>query len=326
MFDRELRDQDARERDDGVREREEDWLVLGRASGSATAHDDRSDREAAYRERGMRDREDDRGSIDPCDVFSRDLDLPRGPERDLVRDRDHDYRLNGSETRALSTVGSFRIVPESDLRDPSDATRDVRDRDLCHLERQGLIQRVPVNDKGRAVALTDRGRALLERHRARDTGHRQQFYSGADRPRERSHDAQFYRAYMEAAERLHNQGARIERVQLDRELKRDYQRFLQERNRGDRDSDGRPERSEAEIAAWAREHNLPYFDDQVHFPDVRIEYEDANGAIRYEDIEVVTEHYRGAHGASAARCGFSMHVSRRAGGGSFDPGVAEDFV
>ena len=273
-----------------------------------------------------RDRENDRGSIDPRDVFSRDLDLPRGPERELVRDRDHDYRLNGSDTRTLSTVGAFRVVSERDLRDSRDATLDVRDRDLRHLERQGLIQRVPVNDKDRAVALTDRGRALLERHRARDTDHRQQFYSGADRPRERSHDAQFYRAYLEAAERLRDRGARIERVQLDRELKRDYQRFLQERNRGDRDSDGRPDRSEAEIAAWAREHDLPYFDEQVHFPDVRIEYEDANGDVRFEDIEVVTEHYRGAHGASAARCGFSMHVSRRAGGGAFDPRVAEDFV
>jgi DNA-binding MarR family transcriptional regulator len=226
----------------------------------------------------------------------------------------------------LSTVGSFRIVPERDLRDPSDAALDVRDRDLGHLEKQGLIQRVPVNDKERAVALTDRGRALLERHHTRDSGNRQRFHSGANRPRERSHDAQFYRAYLEAAERLHDKGACIERVQLDRELKRDYQRFLQERNRGGRDSSGRPDRSQTEIAAWAREHNLPYFDQQVHFPDVRIEYQDANGDTRYEDIEVITEHYRGAHRASAARCGFSMHDSRSAGGRTFDPRVAEDFV
>ena len=202
----------------------------------------------------------------------------------------------------------------------------VRDPDLRHLEQQALIERVPVNDEERALTLTDRGRALLERHRVRDAGHCQQFYSGADRPRERSHDAQFYRAYLEAAERLFDRGARIERVQLDRELKRDYQRFLQERNRGDRDNDGRPDRSEAEIAAWALEHNLPYFDEQVHFPDVRIEYEDANGDIRYEDVEVITEHYRGGHRTSAARCGFSMHDSRSAGRRTFDPRVAEDFV
>ncbi len=322
----EPRDQDAPDRDNGIRNREEDWLAVGRRRSSATPHDDRTFRDAGNRDRATRDRENDRGSIEPRDVFSRDLDLPRGPERELVRDRDHQCRLNGSDTRTLSSVGAFRVVSERDLYDPKDRPGDVRERDLRHLEKLGLIQRVPVNDKDRAVALTNRGRALLERHRARDTGHRQQFYSGADRPRERSHDAQFYRAYVEAAERLHDKGARIERVQLDRELKRDYQRFLQERNRGDRDSNGRPDRSEAEITAWAREHDLPYFDDQVHFPDVRIEYEDANGDARFEDIEVVTEHYRGAHGASVARCGFSMHVSRRAGGCAFDPRVAEDFV
>lgn len=326
MRDYDPRDQNARDRDDGIRDREEDWLATGRRPSAATPHDDRVNPDASERDRATRDREDDRGRSDPRDVFSRDLDLPRGPERELVRGRDRDYRLNGSDTGTLSTVGAFRVVSECDLRDPRDTSLEVRDCDLGRLERQGLIQRVPVNDKERAVALTDRGRALLERHRIRATDHSQRFHSGADRPRERSHDAQFYRAYLQAAERLSSDGARIERVQLDRELKREYQRFLQDRNRGDRDSDGRPDRSEAEIAAWAREHNLPYFDDQVHFPDVRIEYEDANGDVRFEDIEVVTEHYRGAHGASAARCGFSMHVSRRAGGGAFDPGVAEDFV
>jgi len=326
MRDYDPRDQDARDQDAGVRDREEDCLVLGRGPSSEPARDDGIGLEAGDRDRGTRGRDDDRGSIDPRDVFTRDLDLPRGPERELVRDRDGDYCLNGSDARTLSTVGAFRVVCEGDLRCSRDATLDTRDRDLRYLERQGLIERVPVNEKDRAVPITNRARTLLERHRARDTGHGQQFYSGADRPRERSHDAQFYRAYLEAAKRLRNQGARIERVQLDRELKRDYQRFLQDRNRGDRNSAGRPDRSEAEIAAWAREHELPYFDDQVHFPDVRIEYEDANGDVRFEDIEVVTEHYRGAHGASAARCGFSMHVSRGAGGGAFDPRVAEDFV
>jgi DNA-binding MarR family transcriptional regulator len=320
------RDQNARDGDDGIRDREEDWLATGRRPISATPHDDRTGRDAGDRDRATRDRENDRGSLDPRDVFSRDLDLPHGPERELVRVRGREYRLNGPDTRTLAAVGAFRIVREHDLLDSRKALLSARQRGLPHLEKQGLIHRVPVNDKERAVALTDRGRALLERHRVRDTDHSQQFYSGADRPRERSHDAQLYRAYLEAAERLRDRGARIERVQLDRELKREYQCFLQERNRGDRDTDGRPERTEAEIAAWAREHQLPYFDEQVHFPDVRIEYEDANGDIRHEDIEVLTEHYRGAHRASAAQCGFSMHDSRSAGRRAFDPRVAEDFV
>ena len=146
------RDQDARDRDDGIRDREEDWLAMGRGPGSASAHDDGTDREPVAtgrgeRDRGTRDREDDRGSIDPRDVFSRDLDLPRGHDRELVRDRDRDYRLNGSDTRTLSTVGAFRVVAERDLRDPRDASFDVRDRDLRHLEKQGLIQRVPLDGR-----------------------------------------------------------------------------------------------------------------------------------------------------------------------------------
>lgn len=58
---------------------------------------------------------------------------------------------------------------------------------------------------------------------------------------------------------------------LEVDLKREYQQFLQEHNRRRPDSDGRPDRDEAEIESWAREHGLPYFDDQVHFPDFRIE-------------------------------------------------------
>ena len=42
---------------------------------------------------------------------------------------------------------------------------------------------------------------------------------------------------------------------------------------------------------------IRYFDEQVHFPDFRIEYE-LGGRDRYDDVEVMTEHYRGAFAAS----------------------------
>jgi hypothetical protein len=42
----------------------------------------------------------------------------------------------------------------------------------------------------------------------------------------------------------------------------------------------------------------------VHFPDVRIEYEEADGRWDHDDINVVTEHYRGAHAASVSKSGF----------------------
>jgi DNA-binding MarR family transcriptional regulator len=330
------RDHDSRNREDGIHDREDQWLVLGRGPGAPETRDDAMqsepcDRDEDWREardRDPRDRDDERGGLDPRDVFMRDLDLPDGRERELVHDRDREYSLDESDARALSTIGAFRVVPEGDLRDPRDAAFDDR-HDLRHLEKQGLIERVPLDGRDRAAVLTDRGRSLLEAHRRdRDPDHRQAFYAGADRARERTHDAQLYRAYLKEAERLRNEDARILRVQLDRELKRDYQRFLQERNQGDRDSDGRPDRSREEIEEWAREHDLPYYDEQVHFPDVRIEYEDLDGDVRHRDIEVTTEHYRGGHASSATRSGFAIYRSGGGGSGAapFDPGVAEDFL
>src|SRR5947207_7303664 len=122
-----LRDYDSRERYDGILDQKQDWLTLGRGPGSAAVRDgeaehdvrDRGDDGREARDRETRDRGDDR-AIDPRDVFMRDLDLPRGPERELVHDRDRDYTLSGSETRTLSTVGAFRVVSERDVRDSRD--------------------------------------------------------------------------------------------------------------------------------------------------------------------------------------------------------------
>jgi hypothetical protein len=110
---------------------------------------------------------------------------------------------------------------------------------------------------------------------------------------------------------------------LDTELKREYQQFLQEHNRGKSDSDGRPDRSPDEIARWAMDHDLPEKDGHVQFPDARIVYEDRDGREHTRDIEVETLNYRGAHASAKASSGFSRHSaagmrvvgSRGAGGG-----------
>ena len=117
-------------------------------------------------------------------------------------------------------------------------------------------------------------------------------------------------------------------VILEQDLKRDYQDFLQDHNRNRSNSDGRPDRTDDEIRDWAREHDLPYFDGQVHFPDYRIEYE-VDGREQHEDIELFTPHYRGAHAASRGRTGFRMYVvaSRGTGGRSrAHPRIMEDFL
>jgi hypothetical protein len=76
-----------------------------------------------------------------------------------------------------------------------------------------------------------------------------------------------------------------------------------------------------EIREWALEHDLPYFDGEVHFPDLRIEYQEADGRLDHDDIDVVTEHYRGAHAASVAKSGFISFAgsSAKAGAAPFDP-------
>jgi len=282
-----------------------------------------------------RQRDDDsreRDSVDPRDAFVEKLDLPRGLERELVHERDREYALRGSESRTLSIVGSFRVVSSRDLRDHDNRPADPRKGDLRHLREQGLVRTVPLHGhREHAVVLTDRGRDLLESHRRDRDGsrdHSQAFYAELKKPREVEHDAQIYRAYEREAERLQERGARVERVVLDYELKREYQQFLQERNRGRADSDGRPDRDESEIREWAYEHDLPYSDGHVQFPDARIEYVDVDGGLDHLDVEVVTLHYRGAHGAAASRSGFSTFrgSSARTGSSPFDPDYADEVL
>jgi len=90
---------------------------------------------------------------------------------------------------------------------------------------------------------------------------------------------------------------------------------------------GGPTATREEIVRWAQAHDLPYFDDTVHFPDVRIDYE-VDGRARHEDIELLTPHYRGAHLAGRARCGFRCYSAGGSGrrGGGFGPRLAEDLL
>ena len=281
-----------------------------------------------------RDRNEDR---DPRDIFTRDLDLPRGRERRPVRARERVYEINGTESQMLGTIGAFRVVSESDLHDLRDESSNPC-RSVRHLEDEGLIRRSALSSDDRAVVLTERGRDLLEanryEHHDRIQEPRQTFYAGVRKPRELTHDTKVYPAYQRAEERLRGQGGHVRRVVLDYELKRDYQRFLHERNRGKKNCDGRPDREPEEVARWAHEHALPYDDGHVRFPDARIEYEDRDGRSRHEDLEVVTGHYRGAHASGAAKSGFTCYLSvgssvgGRGGGGrrTAHPRIIEEFL
>jgi hypothetical protein len=269
----------------------------------------------------------ERERVEPRDVFVDRVSLPRGPEREHVRFRDHDYTLRGSESRTLASVGAFRVVPAHDLRDTFDRPLDPRHGELWHLRDSGLVETVRLDRDTTAVTLTKEGRDLLEsRRRDGDWPERQTFNYGVQKPRELKHDAEVYRAHLEEAERLHGMDANIHRVVLENELKAEYQEFLQERNCNRDDSDGRPDRDPLEIQSWAREHNLPC-DDQGHvqFPDVRIEY-DIDGRDQTLDVEVMTPHYRGAHAAAKSGSGFTLYWSNRGGGGGRSGGRTPSII
>ncbi|MGV3520298.1 hypothetical protein [Luteitalea sp.] len=213
--------------------------------------------------------------------------------------------------RALSTIGAFRVVAEEDLARPSADQPGAREDNgrIDRLREAGLVETVAIDGGDhRAVALTSEGLDLLEASRLERNGEpRQAFHARLCRPRELSHDMQVYRAYQREADDIRAEGGRVVRVVLDHELKRAYQQFLQEPNRSDAQSDGRPGRSRDEAHEWVDQHDLPWFDDQAHFPDCRIEYEDRYGRDQHRDVEITTPHYRGAHAAATARAGFACH-------------------
>ena len=265
----------------------------------------------------------DRDERDPRDALMRDLDLPRSDARELVVDRDRVYELDGEDSRTLAAVGVFRVVPEHDL----DLPRDTLD----NLHEQRLVETVELGDGERGLTLTTAGRDLLESHfMERDGEPSQGFYAGASRSREIHHDSNLYATFRQEEARLRDEHdvLEIRRVVLEQDLKREYQEFLQDDNRNRSDSDGRPGRDENEIRDWARDHDLPYFDDQVHFPDYRLEYE-VDGRELHQDVELFTSHYRGAHAASRGKTGFRIYVvaSRGRGGRSGPhPRVMEELL
>jgi hypothetical protein len=266
----------------------------------ARDRDERDDgRARVYDERDRAD--------DPREGLMRNLDLPRGGERELVVHRDHVHELDGEDSRTLAAVGAFRVVPEHDL--------DIDHNTLEHLHDEGLVETVDLGDGERGLTLTREARDLLDSH-SMDRGESSQaFYAGVSRERELDHDSNLYATYRQEEVWLRDEhaGLEVRRVVVEQDLKREYQEFLQEHNRGRADSDGRPDRDEHEIRQWALEHDLPNFDGQVHFPDYRIEYE-VDGREHHQDVELFSEHYRGAHAASHSQTAFRIYVVGSRGG------------
>ncbi|MFN8058151.1 MAG: hypothetical protein U0Q12_03240 [Vicinamibacterales bacterium] len=124
-----------------------------------------------------------RDEHDPREALMRDLDLPRGDERELVADRDRVYERDGADSRALAAVGAFRIVPEHDLDLPHDT--------LGNLLEHSLVALVELGESDRGLTLTTEGRDLLDSHSLeRDREPFQIVHARVSRPREIDHDSE----------------------------------------------------------------------------------------------------------------------------------------
>jgi hypothetical protein len=122
------------------------------------------------------------GREDESGVFARHVDLPRGAEREIVRERKRFYELNGRESEALATVAAFRVVQVNDIQEMLGHGRGERSaqRSLDHLQASGLLERIPLERRDEdVVVVSDRGRDLLEVNRREPAGEaRQTFYAG----------------------------------------------------------------------------------------------------------------------------------------------------
>ena len=233
-------------------------------------------------------------------VFARELDLPRGVERERVWSRTKAHDLSRDDVGTLATVGAFRVVPANKL------DRDVED--VRHLRDSGLVRTVPHvvgHARTALITLTEQGRPLLEDAR-RSTSHPTQvFYAGIVKSKDPAHDSRLYEAYLRSAERLTTAGARsagCARLRAEARLST-LPAGAQSRTT---DSSGRSTRDAEEVNGWAQDHDLTVVDGHVQFPDVRIEYDD-RGHRAVEDVEVTTPHYRGAQLARKDPAGFSCY-------------------
>lgn len=278
------------------------------------------------REENQRHESDKPGAADVQDTRTlepfqnADDRIPDDRARDVrqsVRGRhDHEYRIRDSEWEILDTVGRFRVVAEHDLTRPEP---NVTRNDLRHLAESRLIERrtaIVNHHPERLVVLTRVGKDLIERHNATQAKPNvQRYYARFVKPRELAHDAQIYRAYLAERSRIEADGGRIARVMLDYELKRDYQAYL---NRRDRPSDAAPA---DDRQAYAAAHGLPIIDGHLEIPDLRLEVTRPDGSVETRDLEVVTEHYSRSQLAGKTRAGFTLYrpANSSRGGTPHDP-------
>jgi hypothetical protein len=212
--------------------------------------------------------------------------------------RDRRYRLSDSEVRTLAELARFRVVATHDLGlyvyggRTDEASAQFQGLVRKHLVRKGIFEG-PEATPRELLTLTERGHQLVRARRL--VPEDQAVHHGFLKPRDANHDADLYLLYQKEAARIEQQGGRTLRVVLDYELKRKVNRDIAHFGTD----------AHREIA---RRHGLRVIGTKIPIPDLRIEYETGEREPASVDLELVTEHYRGASVAEKVRAGFSLYA------------------
>jgi hypothetical protein len=271
-------------------------------SPEATREPRQSDRPEPPREQGQGSERQEDGRLTP--TRASEPTQPRSAEpRETFELRGKTYRLRSSEIQALAELGKFRAIASKDLQEFAyQGDKDSAKADMQNLIRQGLVaeRTIPHSDTSprRLLTLTKQGHLVLTF--TKGIRKNQGIHYGFTKPREAHHDADIYRMYYSAAEKIERQGGRNLRVILDYELKKRVYRDLAKL--------GPHRKSTTKKKEIAEKHGLQLVRGKIPLPDLRIEYETREGEVARVDLELATEHYRGATLAEKVRAGFSIYA------------------
>ena len=256
---------------------------------------------------------DDSRSRTPIPTRSRsdrDREQPRIGHRREYEPRQDKRGFQERVEGALADVGMYRNVSYRDLVEsqfgghPYTARRAVdqmiRDGHMREHQAKG-----PRGGTYKVLTLTEAG-ARKARDYAVEQGFdkEQQTWSGLVKRGELSHDTAVYRAVRIEQRCLLQQGARIRRVRIDAEMKKQVARAT-ERARA---TEGRAAADAARRKA-AQDLELPMQQGRVVYPDAQIEYLDSEGRSGRVNVEIASEHYSGRTITAKAQAGFQMHGS-----------------
>jgi hypothetical protein len=220
--------------------------------------------------------------------------------------RKRSYRVSSAERELMTQVGQFRTIAVPDLaRQLYPCEADKLRQDLLNLRSQKLVRQWRLmagkgQEKLLILALTKEGKRLVQQQCRTDGA--QQFYAGFVKARNVVHDAAIYRMYQAEAFQIEKRGGTIQRVVLDCELMKNVYRSLAK----SRDLPSLEyARRQAEVAA---DNRLKVIDGKIALPDLRVEYETAEGELAKVDLELATEHYRGARAAEKLKAGFKVYA------------------